>query len=100
MGPAKNPAPRKRGVFKPASTSIALPSATPEQTANWLAAARAAEAQKADDIKVLDRREITAFTGFFVLCTGTNPKPLQSLADVNGHELKPQREVPASRARH
>ncbi len=96
IGAVKKRATRKLGVVKPASTSIALPSATPEQTANWLAAVRAAEAKKANDIKVLDLREITAFTDFFVLCNGTNPKQIQAIADEIGQELKRQGELPSN----
>ena len=40
---------------------------------NWLTAVRAAEAKKAQDIVVLDLREVTSFTDYFVICSGSKP---------------------------
>lgn len=42
----------------------------------------AAEAKKAEDISVLQLpKESSAFTDFFVVCTGSNPRQVQAIAD-------------------
>src|SRR5205823_14517978 len=62
----------------------------------WLTAVRAAESKKASDIKVLDLTGITSFTDYFVLCTGSNPKQIQAIADEIGQKLKEAGELPQS----
>ena len=57
---------------------------------------RAAESKKATDIKVLDLTGITSFTDYFVICTGTNPKQIQAIAEEVGLRLKDQGELPNS----
>ena len=47
----------------------------------WLVAVRAAEAKKAVDLRVLDLREVTTLADYFVICSGTNPKQIQAIAD-------------------
>jgi ribosome-associated protein len=63
---------------------------------NWLVAARAAEAKKAKDLLILDLREITSFTEFFVICTAANKRQAQSIADEIGMQLKRMGELPVS----
>ena len=42
----------------------------------------AAEAKKAEDIKVLQLpKESSAFTDYFVVCSGANPRQVQAIAD-------------------
>ena len=60
----------------------------------WLVAVRAAESKKATDIRVLDLTGITAFTDYFVICSGSNPKQIQAIADEIGLKLKEQGELP------
>lgn len=62
----------------------------------WLAVVRAAEAKKATDIKVLDLTGITSFADYFVLCTGSNSKQVQAIADEVGMQLKKLGEHPIS----
>src|SRR6185312_1562889 len=61
---------------------------TPDQVANnppvWLVAARAAEAKKARDIRVLDLREMASFADFFVLCSGSSPPQIQAISEEIG----------------
>jgi ribosome-associated protein len=57
---------------------------------------RAAESKKAQDIKVLDLREVTSFTDYFILCTGTNPRQNQAICDEIHVQLKRQGETPVS----
>src|SRR5215831_16031749 len=57
----------------------------PEQ--GWVAAAHAAASKKAQDIRVLDLREITSFADRFVICHGTNPRQIQAISDAVGENL-------------
>ena len=42
----------------------------------------AAEAKKAEDVKVLQLpKESSAFTDYFVVCSGSNPRQVQAIAD-------------------
>ncbi len=59
-------------------------------------AARAADSRKALDLQVLDLREVTSFTDYFVLCTVTNPRQGQAVADEVGKQLKAMGELPVS----
>lgn len=77
---------RKAAAKAPAKTkapavSAAAPAPAKESTANWLVAVRAAESKKAADIQVLDLREVTSFADFFVICTGSNPRQVQAIAE-------------------
>jgi ribosome-associated protein len=62
----------------------------------WLLAVRAAESKKATDIRVLDLTGITSFTDYFFICTGSNPKQIQAIADEIGLTLKAYGELPHS----
>ena len=44
-------------------------------------AARCAESKKATEVKVLDLREITSFTDFFVICTVSNARQAHAVSD-------------------
>ena len=46
------------------------------------AAVRAAEDKKAIDLVVLDLREAAGFTDHFVICSGTNPRQIRTIADA------------------
>jgi ribosome-associated protein len=61
-----------------------------------LTAVRAAESKKATDIRVLDLTGITSFTDYFLICTGSNPKQIQAIADEIGLRLKEDGEFPHS----
>jgi ribosome-associated protein len=67
-----------------------------EDAPNWLVAARAAESKKAIDLQVLDLREVTSFTDYFILCSVTNPRQGQAIADEIGKQLKDMGELPVS----
>ena len=66
----------------------------PPDSPPWLIAVRAAESKKANDIRVLDLREVTSFADYFVICTGANSKQVQAIADEVGLELKKLGEHP------
>ncbi|MGH9664132.1 MAG: RsfS/YbeB/iojap family protein, partial [Bryobacteraceae bacterium] len=54
----------------------------------WQVAARAAEAKKARDIRVLDLRGMASFADFFVLCTGASPPQIQAISEEIGRQLR------------
>jgi ribosome-associated protein len=62
----------------------------------WAAAAHAAASKKAQDIRVLDLREITSFADRFVICHGTNPRQIQAISDAVGENLVNVGERPLS----
>ena len=78
------------------STTAIQPIASQPSTPPWLTAARAAESKKATDIKVLDLTGITSFADYFVICTGSNSKQVQAIADEVGMQLKKLGEHPVS----
>ena len=69
---------------------------TEERTSNWPVAVQAAEAKKAHDLRVLDLRDITSFTDFFVICSATNPRQGQAVADEIHQQMKAFGELPVS----
>ena len=48
---------------------------------------RAAESKKATGVRVLDLREVTSFTDYFVICSGSNQRQIQAIADAVTEEL-------------
>ena len=56
---------------------------------------RAAQDKRATDIRVLDLQGITSFTDHFVICSGSNSKQNQAIADEIGLRLKQRGEMPA-----
>jgi ribosome-associated protein len=62
----------------------------------WLAAVRAAESKQARDILVLDVREVSSFSDYFVLCSGANSRQIQAIADEIELQLKERGEYPSS----
>lgn len=69
---------------------------TPNEIPLWLKAVRAAESKKAIDVRVLDLREVTSFTDFFVICTGSNLRQIQAISDAVSEELSRLGERPLS----
>jgi ribosome-associated protein len=45
---------------------------------------------------VLDLREVTSFADFFVICSGSNPKQIQAIAEEIGAQLALRGEHPVS----
>lgn len=69
---------------------------TGNDTPFWLRAVRAAESKKATDISVLDLREVTSFTDYFVLVSGSNQRQIQAISDAVGADLAARGERPIS----
>jgi ribosome-associated protein len=63
---------------------------------NWRVAAYAAESKKATDIRVLDLRQITSFTDYFVICSVANPRQGHAVCDEIEKQLKETGERPVS----
>jgi ribosome-associated protein len=63
-------------------------SASPEIDEEVLQAAKAASEKKAVDLLVLDLRTVASFTDYFVLCSGSNVRQVQSIADGVEQELR------------
>ena len=57
-------------------------------------AVRAAQSKKASDIRVLDLREVTSFTDFFIICSGSNSRQIQAISDEVRLQLKESGEAP------
>ena len=51
---------------------------------------RAAHGRKALDVVVLDLRKAEGFTDYFVICTGTNPRQINAIADAVTDALRNQ----------
>ncbi len=51
-------------------------------------AVRAAHDRKALDVVVLDLRKAGGFTDYFVICTGTNPRQINAIADAVNDTLR------------
>ena len=55
----------------------------------------AARDKKATGVIVLDLRKSAAFTDFFVICSATNPRQVQAIADSVEDALKSHKQVPS-----
>ncbi len=86
-GAARTTTARKsvKSVRTPKATPPAQPKeakvSAPKLTKSVSTAIRAAQAKKALDIVVLDLRKADAFTDFFIICTGQNPRQMSAIAD-------------------
>ena len=71
--------PRARTTTKRAAAKLPKPVAT---------AVRAARDKKAQDVIVLDLRNASGFTDYFVICTGNNARQITAIADSVRETLK------------
>ena len=53
-----------------------------------LIADHAAGEKKAEDVVLLDLREVASFTEFFLICNGANPKQVQAISDSVEERLR------------
>ena len=63
---------------------------------NWLVAAQGAESKKGEDIKILDLREVTSFTDYFIICSVANARQGHAISDEIHKRLKETGELPVS----
>jgi ribosome-associated protein len=81
--------PAKRAAATPAASSAPKAKvATPRLPADLKLAIKCAQDKQAIDLTVLDLRKASAFTDFFVVCTGANTKQVQAIADAIEAGLK------------
>lgn len=73
-----------------------IPAGQTEDAPPWLVAVRAAESKQALDVRVLDLRQATSFTDYFVICSGGNQRQIQAIADEIQRQLKLCGEKPNS----
>ena len=85
---AKTTSPRK-----PRATATLA--ATPRLPKQIQAVIDAVRDKKATGLIVLDLRKAGAFTDFFVICTGANPRQVQAIADSVEEALKAQKQRPS-----
>jgi ribosome-associated protein len=67
----------------------------PKLPADLMTAIDAARDKKATELVVLDLRKTGAFTDFFLICTGANPRQVHAIADAVEQALKAQHVRPA-----
>ena len=68
--------------------------ATPRFPTQLKTAIETARGKKATDVVVLDLRNTPAFTDFFLICTGTNPRQVHAIADGIEEALKAKKVRP------
>jgi ribosome-associated protein len=69
--------------------------AKPKLPSELTTAIQAARDKKATDLVVLDLRKTGAFTDFFLICTGANPRQVHAIADAVEQALKAKHVRPA-----
>jgi ribosome-associated protein len=78
---------------KPRATATLA--ATPRLPKPIQAVIDAVQDKKATGLVVLDLRKAGAFTDFFVICSGANPRQVQAIADSVEESLKAQKQRPS-----
>lgn len=109
---AKTPSPRKPKTVTKTGTKTAAKrsaktrvrqdsgetgakAASPRLPKSIQAVIAAARDKKATSIVVLDLKKAGAFTDYFVICSGANPRQVQAIADSIEQELKGQNQRPS-----
>lgn len=91
--------PQEASIRKPDDESLSTPALdepTEAAESEWIAAVRAAQSKKAQNIVVLDLREITSLADYFIICTGTNVRQNQAISDEVHLRLKQAGQLPIS----
>lgn len=70
--------------------NAALKTEKPDAMERVRLAVAAAESRKAEDLRVLNLAEISSFTDRFVICSGTNERQVQAIADAILRGLRKQ----------
>ena len=76
-------------------TKRAAKTASPKLPKAVAAAIEAAQDRKATGVVVLDLKKAGAFTDYFVICSATNPRQVQAIADAIEETLKHQKQRPS-----
>jgi ribosome-associated protein len=72
----------------PTATAIPTAIANPDTVGRVRAAVSAAEDRKAVDLKVLHLQQVSDFTDYFLICSGTNERQVQAIADAVEERLR------------
>jgi ribosome-associated protein len=67
------------------------PTTAPDVEARCREVVAAAEERKAYDLKVLQLGEVTSFTDYFLICSGTSGRQVQAIADAVLQTMKDER---------
>lgn len=94
--PVKKPTTKRtrKSTTRPAATVRARKTST--ATGPWLVAVNAGLEKKASDVRVLDLRPVTTFADYMIVCSGSNPRQIQTIADEVELKLKAVGERPKS----
>lgn len=71
-------------------TSQTAPLMDGETRRTAIAAARAAEEKKAEEVALLDLRGVSGYADFIVICSGSSDRQLEAIAEGVTQELKAQ----------
>lgn len=86
---------RTRKTTDGATTEKVAKKGTKKLPSEVARAVRATLDKKAQDVVVLDLRGTPAFTDFFVLCSGGNPRQVKAIADAVEESLRAAKMRPA-----
>ena len=93
---AKTTSPRKpRATRLRQGSGEAGAKAAPRLPKAVAAAIEAARDKKATGVVVLDLKKVGAFTDYFVICSASNPRQVQAIADAVEDALKAQKQRPS-----
>jgi ribosome-associated protein len=93
---AKTTSQRKPRTLRPRSGAAgSKAAATPRLPKAISTAIDAAQDRKASGVVVLDLKKAGAFTDYFVICSGSNPRQVQAIADAVEEALKAQKQRPS-----
>ena len=86
-----------RSTFILARTKKLLKQAVPQEPDPlWLTAVHAAESKQAQDIRVLDLRDVTTFTDTLIICSGANSRQNQAISNEIEEQMKKEGDIPSS----
>ena len=80
---------------KTGATKTAKATPTPRLPKAISVAIEAAQDRKASGVVVLDLKKADAFTDYFVICSASNPRQVQAIADAVEEALKGQKQRPS-----
>jgi ribosome-associated protein len=93
---AKTTSQRKARTTSPRQSSTTARSKAPSKLPKAIQAAiDAAQDRKATGVVVLDLKKAAAFTDYFVICSASNPRQVQAIADAVEEALKAQKQRPS-----
>lgn len=82
-------------LTKSTATRTAKKTATPRLPKAISVVIDAAQDRKATGMVVLDLKKAGAFTDYFVICSASNPRQVQAIADAVEEALKTQKQRPS-----